>query len=718
MSKARSIFRCAECGGASPKWVGRCPSCAEWNTLVEELDVPTPRRRRGSARPSTAPFPSPRSTPTSGSPAPPVCPRSIACSAAASCRARSRWSAASPASASPRCCSRSPRRWPDRGRRCSTCRPRSPSSRCGCGPSGSAPSRPACTSPARRRCPTCVAHLDDVSPTCSSSTPSRPSTSPSSSSAPGLGRPGARVRGPAGAPGQGAIDRTVLVGHVTKDGALAGPAGARARGRHGAGVRGRAPPRAAPAAGLQAPLRLHRRARPVRDDRHRPGAGARRQRPVPRRPPHRRVRFGRRAHDRRAIGRCWSRCRPWSSASNLPSPRRSAQGVDSGRLSLLLAVLDRRAAHPGRQGATSTSLAVGGVRSCASPAPTSGWPWPSRRPPPAGRCRPTSWSCGEVGLGGELRQVAPEPAPAGRGGPARVHRGHRPPARARAPARHRRPRGPTTCSTPSPWSGLTAVSPVSGSSPRCSDPFREPGTGPARRPPGCAGSTDYTPAVARRRSDALLDALGTVAPGKPLREGLDRILQAKMGALIVVGDGPEVLNICSGGFLLDAAFSPQRLSELAKMDGAIILAPDASRIARANVHLVPNPNVPDLGDRHPPPHRRAGGPLHQGAGDLGVRGHGHHRRATSATRSTRSSPSLACSTGPTRPCRPSSATRTGSTRCRRPCPRSRSRTSSRSATSSCCCSAPRWSCASPRRSTSTSSSSASTAGSCGSSSRR
>ncbi|MGZ4682198.1 MAG: DNA integrity scanning diadenylate cyclase DisA, partial [Acidimicrobiales bacterium] len=53
-------------------------------------------------------------------------------------------------------------------------------------------------------------------------------------------------------------------------------------------------------------------------------------------------------------------------------------------------------------------------------------------------------------------------------------------------------------------------------------------------------------------------------------------------------------------FLLDAAFSPQRLSELAKMDGAIILAPDASRIARANVHLVPNPNVPtsETGTRH------------------------------------------------------------------------------------------------------------------------
>jgi diadenylate cyclase len=73
-----------------------------------------------------------------------------------------------------------------------------------------------------------------------------------------------------------------------------------------------------------------------------------------------------------------------------------------------------------------------------------------------------------------------------------------------------------------------------------------------------------------------------------------------MGALIVVGDGPDVLNLCSGGFLLDAAFTPQRLSELAKMDGAIILAPDASRIARPNVHLVPNPNVPtsETGTRH------------------------------------------------------------------------------------------------------------------------
>src|SRR5438046_5947322 len=73
-----------------------------------------------------------------------------------------------------------------------------------------------------------------------------------------------------------------------------------------------------------------------------------------------------------------------------------------------------------------------------------------------------------------------------------------------------------------------------------------------------------------------------------------------MGALIVVGDAPEGLNICSGGFLLDAEFTPQRLSELAKMDGAIILASDGTRVARANVHLVPDPDIPttETGTRH------------------------------------------------------------------------------------------------------------------------
>ena len=101
-------------------------------------------------------------------------------------------------------------------------------------------------------------------------------------------------------------------------------------------------------------------------------------------------------------------------------------------------------------------------------------------------------------------------------------------------------------------------------------------------------------------SQPLNDTLALIAPGTALREGLDRILQAKHGALIIVGDDPAVLSVCTGGFLLDAEYSPQRLSELAKMDGAIILASDASRIARANVHLVPKATIPtsETGTRH------------------------------------------------------------------------------------------------------------------------
>jgi diadenylate cyclase len=106
--------------------------------------------------------------------------------------------------------------------------------------------------------------------------------------------------------------------------------------------------------------------------------------------------------------------------------------------------------------------------------------------------------------------------------------------------------------------------------------------------------------VVDRGSQPLNDALAMVAPGTALREGIDRILQAKHGALIIVGDDPAVLSVCTGGFLLDAEYSPQRLSELAKMDGAIILAADASRIARANVHLVPNASITttETGTRH------------------------------------------------------------------------------------------------------------------------
>ncbi len=104
----------------------------------------------------------------------------------------------------------------------------------------------------------------------------------------------------------------------------------------------------------------------------------------------------------------------------------------------------------------------------------------------------------------------------------------------------------------------------------------------------------------RGTNEAMRDALARVSPGTPLRDGIDRVVRAKAGALLVLSDDPEVLSICSGGFLVDAPFSPQRLSELAKMDGAIIISKDGGRIARANVHLVPDPTVPtsETGTRH------------------------------------------------------------------------------------------------------------------------
>ncbi len=107
-------------------------------------------------------------------------------------------------------------------------------------------------------------------------------------------------------------------------------------------------------------------------------------------------------------------------------------------------------------------------------------------------------------------------------------------------------------------------------------------------------------AVVADDGDALREALALVAPGTRLRHGLDRVLQGKRGAIVVMGDGPAVLAICTGGFVLDTAFTPERFSELAKMDGAIILTADASRIARANVHVTPRASIPtsETGTRH------------------------------------------------------------------------------------------------------------------------
>lgn len=95
-------------------------------------------------------------------------------------------------------------------------------------------------------------------------------------------------------------------------------------------------------------------------------------------------------------------------------------------------------------------------------------------------------------------------------------------------------------------------------------------------------------------------ALEAVAPGTDLRHALDMIVAAGSGALICIGDTANVLATGSGGFVLDTAFTPNRLFELAKMDGAIVLDGHARRILRANVHLTPTVSfeTKETGMRH------------------------------------------------------------------------------------------------------------------------
>jgi diadenylate cyclase len=93
---------------------------------------------------------------------------------------------------------------------------------------------------------------------------------------------------------------------------------------------------------------------------------------------------------------------------------------------------------------------------------------------------------------------------------------------------------------------------------------------------------------------------GQLAPGTELRAGLERIVHGRTGALIVLGTSRDVQRISTGGFGLDVAFSATNLRELAKMDGAIIVSEDLTRILAAGVHLMPDASVPtsEVGTRH------------------------------------------------------------------------------------------------------------------------
>ena len=100
--------------------------------------------------------------------------------------------------------------------------------------------------------------------------------------------------------------------------------------------------------------------------------------------------------------------------------------------------------------------------------------------------------------------------------------------------------------------------------------------------------------------DLLRATLAAVAPGTALRDGLERILRGNTGALIVLGHDKSVEALSTGGFTLDVDFTAQRLRELSKMDGAVVVTSDLAKIVRASVQLVPDPNIAteETGTRH------------------------------------------------------------------------------------------------------------------------
>jgi diadenylate cyclase len=103
-----------------------------------------------------------------------------------------------------------------------------------------------------------------------------------------------------------------------------------------------------------------------------------------------------------------------------------------------------------------------------------------------------------------------------------------------------------------------------------------------------------------RRDQQLLDALARIAPGTELRQAIDDIIRSREGALIVIGDPDALSFLYSGGIRLDQPFTPQLLYELAKMDGAIVVDQRITRLAYANVQLMPDPTIAsnETGTRH------------------------------------------------------------------------------------------------------------------------
>ena len=103
-----------------------------------------------------------------------------------------------------------------------------------------------------------------------------------------------------------------------------------------------------------------------------------------------------------------------------------------------------------------------------------------------------------------------------------------------------------------------------------------------------------------RLDPKVLSAVARIAPGTELRQSIDDIIRSREGALSVIGEPNDLAFMLSGGIRLDQGFTPQFLYELAKMDGAIIVNAPVTKIAYANVQLMPDPTIPssETGTRH------------------------------------------------------------------------------------------------------------------------
>lgn len=103
------------------------------------------------------------------------------------------------------------------------------------------------------------------------------------------------------------------------------------------------------------------------------------------------------------------------------------------------------------------------------------------------------------------------------------------------------------------------------------------------------------------KEDNITEILKLIAPGTPIRDGLENILRARTGALLLITDNADVIKqIVDGGFYINEDYTSSKLYELAKMDGAIVLSGDLKKILYANAQLIPSHEITTLetGTRH------------------------------------------------------------------------------------------------------------------------